>query len=157
MSCMHDLATNKENHDTNACCCSIPKETILPLGADSGPAEPKIVQSTSPGPDLLTDATPRTHSVVEGPSPRRGNISGFRRTFEAQGLGALVPRRARTTAPHPRSTSPTSTRSFVSSRRKSRGDPKSRTGFQCGQFIVGEGSQRPVIKVYVYMLVFTSV
>ena len=65
----------------------------------SGPPEPKIIYSTSFGPDLPTDATPRTRSVLGGPSPRRGNASGFRRTFEAQGLGAHVARRARTAAP----------------------------------------------------------
>ena len=49
MSCMHDLAIiNKENHDTTACCGSVPKEPIDSLGADrlaytdSGPPEPKI-------------------------------------------------------------------------------------------------------------------
>ena len=50
---------------------------------DSGPPEPKIVYSTSSGPGLPTDATPRTSSVLGEPSPRRGNASGFRRTFKA--------------------------------------------------------------------------
>ena len=120
---------------------------------DSGPPEPKIIYSTSPGPDLPTDATPRTRSVLGGPSPRRGNASGFRRTFEAQGLGAHVARRARTAAPRPRSTPPTSTRSFVSRQHKSRGCPRSRTGLQCRQFIVREGVQRPVIK-YICMYIY---
>ena len=48
---------------------------------DSGPAEPKIFYSISPGPDLPTDATPRTRSVLGGPSPRRGHASGIRRIF----------------------------------------------------------------------------
>ena len=121
---------------------------------DSGPAEPKIIYSTSPGPALPTDATPRTRSVLGGPSPRRGNASGFRRTFEAQGLGAHVARRARTAAPRPRSTPLTSTRSFVSRRHKSRGDPRSRTGLQCGQVVVREGAQRPGIKVYIYIYMY---
>ena len=116
---------------------------------DSGPAEPKIIYSTSPGPDLPTDATPRTRAVLGGPSPRRGNASGFRRTFDAKGLGAHVAGRVRAAAPCPRSIPPTSTRSFVSRRHKSRGDSRSRTGFQCGQFIVREGAQRPVIKVHI--------
>ena len=66
MSCIHDLAINKENHDTTTCCGSAPKEPILSLGVDSlaytasGPPEPKTFYRTSPGPDLLTDATPRT-------------------------------------------------------------------------------------------------
>ena len=34
ISCMHDLAINKEHHDTTACYGSVPKEPILPLGAD---------------------------------------------------------------------------------------------------------------------------
>ena len=55
--------------------------------------------STSPSPDLPTDATPRARSVLGGPSPQRGNASGFRRTFEAQGLGAHVARGARTAPP----------------------------------------------------------
>ena len=67
----------------------------------SGPPEPKIIYSTSFGPDLPTDATPRTRSVVGGPSPRRWNASGFRRTFDAQGLGAHVARRPRTATPPP--------------------------------------------------------
>ena len=104
----------------------------------------------SPGPALPTDATPRTRSVLGGPSPGRGDASGFRRTFEAQRLGAHVARRARTAAARPRSTPATSTRSFVSRRHKSRGDPISRTGLQCGQFMVREASQRPVIKLYTY-------
>ena len=86
---------------------------------DSGPPEPKIIYSTSPGPALPTDATPRTRSVLGGPSPRRGNASGFRRTFEAQGLGAHVARRARTAPPRRRSTPLTGARSFVSRRHKS--------------------------------------
>ena len=104
---------------------------------DSGPPEQKIIYSTSPGPDLPTDTTPRARSVLGGPSPREGNALGFRRTFEAQGLGAHVARRARTAAPGPRST-----RSFVSRPHKSRGDPRSRSGLQCGQAIVREGAQR---------------
>ena len=115
---------------------------------DSGPAEPKIFYSTSPGPHLPTDATPRTRSVLGWPSPRRGNPSGFRRTFEAQGLGVRVVRRGRTAVPRPRSTPVTSTRSFVSRRYKSRVDPRSRTGLQCGQAIVREGAQRPGVKVH---------
>ena len=105
-----------------------PKSLLFSEGAanwpytDSGAAEPKIVYSTSPA-------------------------SGFRRTFEAQGLGAHVARRARTAPPRPRSTPLTSTRSFVSRRDKSRGDPRSRTRLQCGQAIVREGAQRPGIKV----------
>ena len=87
-----------------------PEEPILSLGADwlaytdSGPPEPNIIYSTSPGPDLPTDATPRPRSVLAGRSPRRGNASGFQRTFEAQGLGARVARRTRTAPPRPRST-----------------------------------------------------
>ena len=115
----------------------------------SGPPEPKIIYSTSPGPGLPTDATPRARSVLGGPSPRRGNASGFRRTFEARGLGAHVARRARTAALRPRSAPSTSTRRFVSQRHKSRGDPRSRTGLQCGQVVVREGAQRPGIKVHV--------
>ena len=118
---------------------------------DSGPAEPKIFYSTSPGPHLPTDATPRTRSVLGWPSPRRGNPSGFRRTFEAQGLGVHVARRGRTAVPRPRSTPVTSTRRFVSRRHKYRGDPRSRTGLQSGQAIAREGAQRPGIKIYMYV------
>ena len=121
---------------------------------DSGPPEPNIIySSTSPGLDLPTDAIPRTCSVLGGPSPRRGNASGFRRTFEARGLGAHVARRARTAALRPRSAPSTSTRRFVSQRHKSRGDPRSRTGLQCGQVVVREGAQRPGIKVYIYIYI----
>ena len=99
---------------------------------DSGPAEPTTNYSASPGPDLPTDATPRTRSVLEGPAPYEGTPRGFRRTFQAQGLREHVAGRARTAAPRPKSTPQTSTRSFVSRRHKSRGDPRYRTGFQCG-------------------------
>ena len=116
---------------------------------DSGRPEPKLIYSTSPGEDLPTDASPRTRSVLRGPSPRRGNASGFRRTFEAQGLGAHVARRTRTAAPRPRSTPLKIKRSFVSRRHKSRGDSRSRTGLQCGQAIVKKGAQRPGIQVYI--------
>ena len=119
----------------------------------SGPPEPKIIYSISFGPDLPTDATPRTRSVLGGPSPEKGNASGFRRTFEAQGL-AHVARRARTAPPRPRCTPSTSTRSFVFRRHKSRGDPRSRTGLQRGQAVVREGAQRPGIKVYIYNCVY---
>ena len=98
---------------------------------DSGPPEPKIIYSTSLGRALPTDATPRARSVLGGPSPRRGNASGCRRTFEAQGLGAHVARRARTAALRPRSTPPTSRRTFVSRRHKSRVYPRSCTGLPC--------------------------
>ena len=80
---------------------------------DSRPPEPKIIYGTSPSPDLLTDAMPLTPSVVGGPSPRRGNASGFRRAFEAEGLGVHVARRTRTAAPRPRSTPLTSTRGVL--------------------------------------------
>ena len=78
---------------------------------------------------------PSNTFVLGGPSPRRGNASGLRRTLEAQRLSAHVARWARTAAPRPWSTPLTSTRSFVSRRCKSRGDPRSRTGLQCGQAI----------------------
>ena len=57
-----------------ACCDSVSKEPILSLGAyslaytDSGPPEPKIFYNTSPGPNILNDATPLTRSVLGGPS-----------------------------------------------------------------------------------------
>ena len=107
---------------------------------DSRPAEPKIIYSTSPGPDRPTDATPRTRSVLRGPRPRRGNASRFRRPLEAHGLGAYVARMTRTAAPRARSTLLTSPRSFVSWHHKSRGHPRSRTGLQRGQAIVREGA-----------------
>ena len=44
-----------------------------------------------------------------------------------------------------------STRSFVSRHHKSRRYARSRTGLQCGQFIASEATQRPVIKVYIYI------
>ena len=114
---------------------------------DSGPLEPKTIQYFSQ-PGLPTDATPRTRSVLGGPSPRRGNASGSRRTVEAH--GTHVARRARTAPPRPSSTPPTSTRSFVSRRCKSRRCPRCRTGLYCGQLIVLEASQLPVMKVYIY-------
>ena len=156
MSCIHDLAINKENHDTTSCCGgpetthSFTRRRLTRVYADSGLPESKMTYRISPGPDLPTDATPRARSVLGGPSPRRGNASGFRRNFEAQGFGAYVARRTRTAVPRPRITPLTNTRSFVSRRHKSRGDPRSRTGLRCGQAIVREGAHRPVIKVYIY-------
>ena len=99
---------------------------------ESGPPEPKTIYSTTSGPDRPTDATLRTRSVLRGRSPRTEHASGFRRTFEAQGLGAHVARRARTAPLRPRSTPLIRTRSFVSLRHKSRGNPTSRTGLRCG-------------------------
>ena len=86
-----------------------------------------------------------------------GNASGLRRTFEAPGLGAHVARRARTAPPpRPRSILLMSKRSFVSRRHKTRGDPRSLTGLQCGQAIVREGAQRPGTKAYlVYIFIYT--
>ena len=79
---------------------------------DLGTAELKLVYSTSAGLDLPTYATRRTNSVLGGPSPRRGNASSLRRTFEVQGLGAHVARKAQTAVPRPRSTPLTSARNF---------------------------------------------
>ena len=118
------------------------------LQTASGPPEPKIICSTFPGPALPTDATPRPRSVLRGPSPRRGNASGFR-LRGARARRTRRQKRARTAHPRPRSAPPTSTRSFVSRRHKSRGDSRSRIGLQCGQVVVREGAQRPGIKVYV--------
>ena len=42
-----------------------------------------------------------------------------------------------------------SKRSFVSRRHKTRGDPRSLTGLQCGQAIVREGAQRPGMYTFV--------
>ena len=95
----------------------------------------------------------RKRSFLRGPSPRRGNASGFWRTFEASGLGSHVARRAWTAAPRRRNTPPTSTRSFVSGRHKSYGDPRSRTGLQCGQVGAKDGAQRPGTKVYMLSLI----
>ena len=83
---------------------------------DSGPAEAERKYSTFPGPALPTDATRQKRSVMGGPSPRRGNASGFRITFKARGLGAHVARRARTAPPRSRITPQTSTQNFVSRR-----------------------------------------
>ena len=44
---------------------------------DPGPPEPKIIYSTSLGPALPTDATPRTRSVLGGPSPPKRERLGF--------------------------------------------------------------------------------
>ena len=49
------------------------------------------------------------------------------------------------------------TRKFVSPRHKSRGDPRSRTGLQSGQAIVRESAERPVIKLFLSMLMLTRV
>ena len=57
---------------------------------DSGPAKPRRNYDTSPGPDLPTDANPRTRSFLGAPSPLGGNASSLWRNFEAQGLGAHV-------------------------------------------------------------------
>ena len=115
-----------------------------------------ICTCISAGPDLPTHAIPRTRSVLGGPSPRRRNASGFRRTFEAQGPGAHVARRARSALPRPRGTPPTSTRRFVSRCHKPRGDPISRTGFQCGQFTGREGAQCLVMNTHTYIYTHTS-
>ena len=58
---MHDLAINKEHHDTTACCSSLPKQRVLALVEDwlayidSGPRETKLIYSTFPCPDLAND------------------------------------------------------------------------------------------------------
>ena len=54
----------------------------------NGPPEPKIIYSTSPGPGLPTDATPRTRSVLGGPSPRRACIYAY--SFYHGTLGTLT-------------------------------------------------------------------
>ena len=76
--------SGRHHDDTTACCGSVPKKQLFHsvqtdwCYTDSGPLEPNITCSTSPGPDLPTDAIPRTRFVLGGPSPRRGNASGFR-------------------------------------------------------------------------------
>ena len=119
---------------------------------DLGPAQTKSY-GTSPGPELPTDATARTRSVLVGSSPRRGNASGFRRTFEARGLGAHFARWARAAAPCPTRTPLTTTWSFMSRRHQSRGHQRYRTGRQSGQAIAREGAQRPGMKLYLYVCV----
>ena len=99
---------------------------------ESGPTEPKTIYSTTSGPDLPTDATLRIRSVLQWRNPRTEHASGFRRTFEAQGLGAHIARRAQTAPLRPRSAPLTRTWNFVSLRHKSRGYPSSRTGLRCG-------------------------
>ena len=75
--------SGRHHDDTTACCGSVPKKQLFHsvqtdwCYTDSGPLEPNITCSTSPGPDLPTDAIPRTRFVLGGPSPRRGNASGF--------------------------------------------------------------------------------
>ena len=64
MSCMQDLAINKEDHDTTVCFGSVPKEPLFSLGADwltySDPDPPELIItcSTFPTPGLPTDASP---------------------------------------------------------------------------------------------------
>ena len=77
MLCMHDLSIDEENNDMTACSCSAPKEPLFHsvqtdwCYKDSGPAEPKIIYVTSPGPDPPTDVTPRI-PFWEGPAPEEG-------------------------------------------------------------------------------------
>ena len=150
---MHYLAiNNKENHDATACCGSVTKEPISCLGVDrlaytdSGPSQPKIIYSTSPGPALRTDATPEHVPVWEGPAPEEGTprISGepsrhkgsAHTSPEGRGLRPLArgapPRRARGGS-YPGAIYLAEIRDLVPG---------------CGQFIVSEASQCPVIKVY---------
>ena len=73
------------------------------------------------------------------------NLRGVRaRRTSPEGRGLRPPARG---APLP-----TSTRSFVSRRHKSRGDARSCTGVQSEQVVVREGAQRPGIKVtHIYL------
>ena len=130
---------------TMTCCSSPPNEPgrtqffvsmqINWRSTDLGPAQTKFY-GTSPGPELPTDATARARSVLGGPSPRRGNASDFRRTFEARGLGAHFARWTRAAAPCPTRTPLTTTWSFMSRHHQSRGHQRSRTGRQSGQAIM---------------------
>ena len=81
----------------------------------------------------------------EGPAPEEGTPWGSGEPSRRKGSANRSPdgRGLRTLA---RGAPPaTSTMSFVSRRHKSRGDPRSRIGLQCGHFIVREASQRPVV------------
>ena len=100
-----------------------------------GPPEPKIIYSTSPGPALPTDATPKTRSVLGGPSPEEGTPRVSGEPSRHKGSAHTSPE-GRGLRPHARGAPrPTSTRSVVSRRHEPRGDQISRTGFQCGQFL----------------------
>ena len=82
------------------------KEPILSLRGDrltytdSSPPEPKTSYGTAPGPDPATDATSRTRSVREGPSPRKGNTPGFRRTSRHNGSAHTCLMGANCALPH---------------------------------------------------------
>ena len=116
---------------------------------DSGPLEPKIIMTLLPARLLLPMPSPENVPFWEGSTPEEGTprVSGepSRRkgsahtSPEGRGLRFLA-------VPRPRSTLPTSTRSFVSRRHKSRGDPRYRTRLPCGQSNAREASQRSGVK-----------
>ena len=93
---------------------------------------------------------PERVPLWEGPAPEEGTprISG--EPSRRKGIGAHVAKRALTAGPRPRNNPPTSARSFVSRRYKSRGDPRSRTGLQCGKVVVTGGAQGTGINKYLY-------
>ena len=90
---------------------------------------------------------PKHVPFCEGPTPDEGTprVSG-----ELRGAGAPRTRRGKgsDSNPPPEEHPLKSPLSFVLPRRKSCGDPRSRTMLQSGQAIVREGAQRPVMKLY---------
>ena len=115
--------------------------------SDSVPPELKIISALLPARLLLPMPPPEHVPLWEGPAPEEGTsrVSGepSRRKGSAhtspEGCGQRHPARG---------PPPTSTRSFVSRRHKSRRYARSRSGLQCWQLIILKASQRPLIKVY---------
>ena len=96
---------------------------------DSGPLEPKIITAAFLPAGLLLPMPPPEHVPFwEGPAPEEGTP---RVSCEPKGSAHTSPE-GRRLRPPDRGAPPTSTRSFVSRRHKSRGDTRSRTGLQCG-------------------------
>ena len=111
---------------------------------DSGSPEQKIKHGgTSPGPGSCYRCHPPNMFRSGLAKSRKKEHLGFPENFEAQELRAHVPRRARTPAPGPRSTPLMSPRSFVSQRRKTRGNLRSRTRLHSSHVIVREGAEHP--------------
>ena len=88
----------------------------------------------------------------EDPAPEQGTPRVSGEPSRRKGSAHRSPEERGLRPPARGATPPTSTRSFVSRRHKSRGDSRSCTGLHCGKAVMREGVQRPGIKVYICIL-----
>ena len=133
-----------------ACCCSFPEEPIISRGFRIiGVVQTRVLTNRKcftvrlPARAFLLMPPPEHVPFWEDPAPGQGKPRVSAEPSRRKGSAHTSPEGRGLRPPRPRSTPLTSKWGLVSRRHKYRGDPRSRTGLQCGQAIVREGAHRP--------------